>query len=53
MKLNATTMIAIIYGQTRRRNLKICFNGHISHIKFDRGENSAGAKHCLKTGHTI
>lgn len=39
-------------GQTRR-NLKTRFNEHFSHIKFDREEKSAVAKHCLTTGHTV
>lgn len=39
-------------GQTRR-NLKTRFKEHLSHIKFDREEKSAVAKHCLNNSHSI
>lgn len=42
----------IYIGQTKR-NLKIRYKEHFSHIKYNREEKSAVAKHCLQNSHTI
>jgi len=51
-KINCDVCDGEYIGQTLRK-LKTRFNEHFSHIKFDREEKSAVAKHCLNSGHSI